>query len=79
LLYAGSSASSKRKIYDAVLEDLMPTESYRQVVADFGPACRTFEARFQPDHVGTHQPRELNDFQNGLLRASERLLARPEK
>ena len=57
-----------------------PTESYRQVVADLADwHAERFEARFQPDHVRTHQPRELNDFQKGLLRASQRLPARREK
>src|ERR1043166_4760867 len=45
-----------------------PTESYRQVVADLADwHAERFEARFQPDHVRTHQPRELNDFQKGQI------------
>jgi phospholipase C len=56
------------------------TESYRHVVAALADwhAAR-FAARFQPDHVRTNQPHELNDFQEGLLRASERLPARRGK
>jgi len=57
-----------------------PKENYDHVVADLADwHAGQFEARFQPDHVRTHQPRELNDFQKGLLRASERLPARREK
>jgi phospholipase C len=55
-------------------------ENYNHVVADLADwHAERFEARFQPDHVRTHQPHELNDFQKGLLRASQRLPARRQK
>lgn len=55
-------------------------ENYDHVVAGLADwHAERFEARFQPDHVRTNQPRELNDFQKGLLKASERLPARRRK
>jgi phospholipase C len=55
-------------------------ENYDHVVGSLANwHAEHFEARFQPDHVRTHQPHELNDFQKGLLRASERLPARRGK
>ncbi len=55
-------------------------ESYRHVVGALASwHAEQFGARFQRDHVRTHQPRELNDFQKGLLRASRRLPPRRGK
>ena len=43
-------------------------ENYQHVVAALaGWHAEQFDARFQRDHVRTHHPRELNDFQKGLL------------
>ena len=55
-------------------------ENYQHVVAALADwHAEQFDARFQRDHVRTHHPRELNDFQKGLLRASQRLPARRGK
>jgi len=55
-------------------------ENYQHVVAAVaGWHAEQFGARFQRDHVRTHHPRELNDFQKGLLRAARRLPARRGK
>jgi phospholipase C len=55
-------------------------ENHQHVVAALaGWQAEQFSARFQADHVRTHHPRELNDFQKGLLRAAQRLPARQTK
>ena len=55
-------------------------ENYQHVVGALaGWHAEQFGARFQRDHIRTHHPRELNDFQKGLLRAAKRLPARRGK
>ena len=55
-------------------------ESYQHVVAALADwHAERFAARFQRDHVKTNQPHELNEFQRGLLRASQRLPAKRRK
>lgn len=55
-------------------------ENYQHVVGALaGWHAEQFGARFQRDHVRTQHPRELNDFQKGLLRASQRLPPRRGK
>jgi phospholipase C len=55
-------------------------EGYQHVVAALADwHAERFSARFQSDRVKTHQPRELNEFQTGLLRASKQLPTKREK